>query len=60
MQARVTLRTGGSGAVAHYGVLYETFTLKSAPVFSRMGITLACMTNTVFIPYSNLMQLEWS
>lgn len=54
------LKTGGSGAVAHYGSAYMSYPIKAAPVFSRMGITLTCSDKTVFIPYVNLMSLEWS
>lgn len=60
MLARVTLKTGGSGAVSHYGVSNLSYAIKSVPVFSRMGVTLICPDKTVFLPYVNLMSLEWS
>lgn len=60
MTAYAMLRTGGSGATAHYGTYPETYTIIASPIFSRMGITLMCADKTVFLPYANLMSLEWS
>jgi hypothetical protein len=60
MTAHVTLKTGGGGAESHYGMLYQTHAIMAAPIFSRMGITLTCSDKTIFIPYANLMSLEWS